>query len=242
MPDRGLRCACVSVTTGQGSGECAAGRWSGAGWMTVGRIIESDACVAEGARWLADRDPRLAAALDQTGPLPLRRRAGGFGDLLGAIVSQQVSTAAADAIWRRLEAADLTSHDRVAQASPEALRACGLSRPKVRYAHALTAAAIDFEALTLLSDEAVIARLVAISGIGRWTAEIYAMFSLGRADVFAPADLALQESARLLFDLDARPGERELRAMAEAWSPWRAVAARLLWAYYRVAKDREGIR
>jgi DNA-3-methyladenine glycosylase II len=88
----------------------------------------------------------------------------------------------------------------------------------------------------------VIATLTEVSGIGVWTAEIYAMFSLGRADVFAPGDLALQEAARILFDLEARPKERDLRQMAEDWAPWRSVAARLLWAYYRVAKDREGIR
>ena len=87
----------------------------------------------------------------------------------------------------------------------------------------------------------VIAELTKVSGIGIWTAEIYAMFSLGRADVFAPGDLALQEAARLLFDLPERPKERALRQMAETWAPWRSVAARLLWAYYRVAKDREGI-
>ena len=86
------------------------------------------------------------------------------------------------------------------------------------------------------------ARLTEVPGIGAWTAEIYAMFSLGRADVFAPGDLALQEAARLLFELPDRPKERVLRQMAEAWAPWRSVAARLLWAYYRVAKDREGIR
>ena len=91
-------------------------------------------------------------------------------------------------------------------------------------------------------DEDVVASLVAVPGIGRWTAEIYAMFSLGRADVFAPGDLALQESARILFEIDERPTEKALRAMAEAWSPWRAVAARILWAYYRVAKNREGVR
>ncbi|MEL6533751.1 MAG: DNA-3-methyladenine glycosylase 2 family protein, partial [Pseudomonadota bacterium] len=79
-------------------------------------------------------------------------------------------------------------------------------------------------------------------GIGIWTAEIYAMFSLGRADVFAPGDLALQEAARLLYDLPKRPTEKELRQMAEAWSPWRSVAARQLWAYYHVVKQREGIR
>ena len=71
---------------------------------------------------------------------------------------------------------------------------------------------------------------------------IYAMFSLGRADVFAPGDLALQEATRVLFDLAARPNDKVLRQMAEAWSPWRAVAARALWAYYRVAKNREGIK
>jgi DNA-3-methyladenine glycosylase II len=84
-------------------------------------------------------------------------------------------------------------------------------------------------------------QLVAVKGIGVWTAEIYAMFSLGRADVFAPGDLALQEGARLLFDLAERPRERALRAMAEAWSPWRSVAARLLWAYYHLCKGREGL-
>lgn len=208
----------------------------------VGRLIETDACVAEGAAWLAAHDARFAAALDLTGPLPLRRREGGFHNLLGAIVSQQVSVAAADAIWRRMEAAGMTQAARVATATEEELRACGLSRQKVRYARALAEAGIDFDALRDLPDEEVVAVLVALPGIGRWTAEIYAMFSLGRADVFAPADLALQESARLLFGLEARPSEKALRSMAADWSTWRAVAARLLWAYYRVAKDREGIR
>lgn len=208
----------------------------------VGRIIETPDCVAEGAAWLAAHDARFAGALALTGPLPLRRRAGGFADLLGAIVSQQVSVASADAIWARLEAAGLTGAGPVAAAGEDALRACGLSRQKIRYAQALAAAGIDFDGLRALSDDQVVAVLVAVPGIGRWTAEIYAMFSLGRADVFAPADLALQESARLLFGLDARPSERALREMAAAWSPWRAVAARLLWSYYRVAKDREGTR
>jgi DNA-3-methyladenine glycosylase II len=208
----------------------------------IGRVIETPGCVAEGAAWLAAHEPRFAAALDATGPLPLRRRAGGFSDLLGAIVSQQVSVASANAIWSRLEAAGMTDPARVASAGDDALRACGLSRQKARYAQALAAAGIDFDGLQALPDEDVVAVLVAVPGIGRWTAEIYAMFSLGRADVFAPADLALQESARLLFALETRPTERALRAMAADWSPWRAVAARLLWAYYHVAKQREGIR
>ena len=106
---------------------------------------------------------------------------------------------------------------------------------------ALAEADIDFSALRDVSDGDVIKTLIQVQGIGAWTAEIYAMFSLGRADVFAPGDLALQEAARILFDLPERPKERELRKMAEAWSPWRSVAARLLFSYYHVAKSREGI-
>ena len=109
-------------------------------------------------------------------------------------------------------------------------------------ARALAEARINYTALRSAPTEDVIATLVAVPGIGAWTAEIYAMFSLGRADVFAPGDLALQEAARVLFDLPERPKERALRDMACDWSPWRSVAARLLWAYYRVAKNREGIR
>jgi DNA-3-methyladenine glycosylase II len=208
----------------------------------IGRIIETPACVAEGADHLARIEPRFAVALQQTGPLPLRRKKDGFEPLLGAIVSQQVSVAAADAIWGRLRDARLTGPRKVAWATEDALRACGLSRQKIRYAKALAEARIDFAALRVRPTDEVIATLVEVPGIGRWTAEIYAMFSLGRADVFAPGDLALQEAARILFEAAARPSERQLRDMAEAWAPWRAVAARLLWAYYRVAKDREGVR
>ena len=179
----------------------------------TGRVIRGDACVAEGAAWLAERHPDLARALDETGPLPLRLRPDGFAQLFSAIVSQQVSTASARAIWRRIEAAGLDDPAAVATAGEDALRAVGLSRQKIRYAQALAQAGIDFAALREAPTQAVIAELTAVPGIGIWTAEIYAMFSLGRADVFAPGDLALQEAARLLFGLDARPRERELRAM-----------------------------
>jgi DNA-3-methyladenine glycosylase II len=210
--------------------------------MGVGRIILTEACVAEGADWLAAREARFASALALTGPLPLRRSEAGFRALLSAIVSQQVSVASANAIWARMEAAGLCDPARMAVATGEELRAVGLSRQKARYGQALAAAGIDFDALQDVPDDEVVAVLTAVPGIGRWTAEIYAMFALGRADVFAPGDLALQEAAKVLFGLEARPSERALRTMAEAWSPWRAVAARLLWAYYRVAKEREGIR
>ena len=141
-----------------------------------------------------------------------------------------------------MQAAGLTDPDRILAASEDGLCAPGLSRQKARYASALARARIDYTALRRASDAEVIATLTAVPGIGPWTAEIYAMFSLGRADIFAPGDLALQEAARLLYDLPARPRERALRDMAESWSPWRSVAARALWAYYRVAKQRDGIR
>jgi DNA-3-methyladenine glycosylase II len=209
--------------------------------MSPGRLILCDADVAEGADWLAARCPRMARALAQTGPLPLRRRPDGFAALFHAIVSQQVSVASANAIWARVEDAGLTRPEAVREVGSERLCALGLSRQKVRYAQALADARIDYEVLRSLPDAAVIETLVEVPGIGAWTAEIYAMFSLGRADVFAPGDLALQEAARALYDLAARPTPAGLREMARDWSPWRSVAARLLFAYYRTVRQREGI-
>lgn len=206
------------------------------------RIIKGDACVIEGAEWLADLDPRFKTALHQTGPLPLRLKPEGFAQLLNAIIGQQVSVASANAIWARMQGLNLTSEAQIAAASDDALRAAGLSGQKMRYARALAEARIDYDALRALSSQEVIKRLTMVTGIGQWTAEIYAMFSLGRADVFAHGDLALQEAARVLLDLPERPKEKQMREIAMQWTPWRSVAARVLWAYYRVVKSREGIR
>ena len=206
------------------------------------RIIETPEDVAEGAAALAARHPSFARAYSLTGPLPLRRRPDGFAELLSAIVSQQVSVASANAIWGRMEAAGLTAPGAVLAAGEDGLRAAGLSRQKIRYAQELARAGIDFAALRGAPTEEVIATLTQVPGIGTWTAEIYAMFSLGHADVFAHGDLALQEAARVLLDLPDRPRERAMREIAADWAPWRSVAARLLWAYYRVEKQREGIR
>ena len=205
------------------------------------RLIQTDDDVREGAAWLAGVEPRFAHALDLTGPLPLRRRAGGFAAMLRTICGQQLSVSAADSVWTRLVAAGADRADVLAALEDEALRACGLSRQKIRYARALAEADLDFEALAEMPEDEAIAALTQLPGIGAWTAEIYLMFSVGRADVFAPGDLALQEAVRILFDLDKRPTEKALRLRAAEWSPWRAVAARLLWSYYRVAKNREGV-
>jgi len=207
----------------------------------TGRIIETQADILEGCDFLARAEPRFARALRLAGTPPLRRRDGGFAALLRTICAQQLSVAAAASVWSRLRAAGADDPATLCALSEGDLRACGLSRPKIRYARAIAEAGLDYAALALLPEEEAIAHLTALPGIGVWTAEIYLMFSVGRADVFAPGDLALQESARLLFDLPARPDEKSLRARAALWSPWRGVAARLLWAYYRTAKQREGI-
>ncbi len=135
-----------------------------------------------------------------------------------------------------------TAPEGVRAASDAELRAAGLSRQKIAYGRGLAESGLDFAALRALPDAEVVAALVRLKGVGVWTAEIYAMFSLGRADVFAPGDLALQEAARMVFELPSRPREPELREMSLAWTPWRGVAARLLWAWYRVANGREGVR
>ncbi|MDG2404227.1 MAG: DNA-3-methyladenine glycosylase 2 family protein [Paracoccaceae bacterium] len=209
--------------------------------MLIHRLIQTEADLADGMSWLAAQEPLFASAFAATGPLPLRDRPDGFASLLSAIISQQLSVASAAAIWERLQQADLTAAHTIALASDDGLRAVGLSRQKIRYARALAASGIDFIGLRKCEDAQVVELLTDVSGIGVWTAEIYAMFSLSRADIFAPGDLALQEATRSLFDLPERPKERALRDMAEAWSPWRSVAARLLWSYYRVIKNREGI-
>ena len=207
----------------------------------TGPIIRNADDVTEGANWLAGVEPRFAALLPTLQPLPLRLKPDGFGPLVHAIMGQQVSVASANAIWARLEAEGLTTAPAMAAMTQDALRDLGLSRQKARYVHALAAAEIDFDELRSKPTEQVLKTLIAVPGIGAWTAEVYAMFSLGRADVFAPGDLALQEGARMIFDLPERPKDKDLREMAKAWSPWRSVAARIIWAYYGATKKRDGL-
>ena len=206
------------------------------------RLIETADDLAEGAAWLAQACPVWAQVLPELGPLPLRRREDGFSAICDAIVSQQISTHAAAAIAGRMVDAGMTSEAAIADAEEAALQACGLSRPKIRYLRAIAEARVDWVALRDMPDDQAIKALVALPGIGPWTAEIYLKFALGRPDVLAAGDLALQESARVMYGLADRPTPAQLIAMAEPWRPWRAVAARGLWAYYRLAKGREGVR
>ena len=206
------------------------------------RLILGPEDLDEGVAHLMAICPVWARVMPELLPLPLRRREDGFVALVDAVVAQMLSTQSAAAIFGRMSAAGLVSEAAIRAADDEALRAVGLSRAKIRYLRALAEAGMDWPALRALPDEAVIARLTALPGIGRWTAEIYLKFALGRADAFAAGDLALAEAARLLYDLPERPGPAALTRLAEPWRPWRSVAARGLWAYYRLAKGREGIR
>jgi DNA-3-methyladenine glycosylase II len=187
---------------------------------------------------LVARDPTLAGIEAAAGPLPWRSRAGGFAGLLQAIMGQQISNQAAAAIWGRLRALPgATSPEGLLALSDEALRAAGLSRPKVAHARSLAAAFLDGRldagTIALMDDAAAVATIASVRGLGPWTAEVYLLFALGRPDVFPAGDLALQASAAHLRGLPARPAPAALRALAEAWRPWRGIAARLLWHHWR---------
>jgi DNA-3-methyladenine glycosylase II len=214
--------------------------------MAVERLIKTDDDVAEGVAELSAKCRFAREMAACCGPLPLRLREPGFEGLARIVVSQQVSVASAAAIWGRFSTQFQPMQPAVIlAASDDALRGAGLSRPKVRTLRAV-ATAIVHEGLTLddldrASNDDVQAALTRVSGIGPWTADIFLMFCLGRADGFAAGDLALQEAAKMVMQLDARPSAQELLVIAEAWRPWRSVAARLLWAYYKVMKEREGI-
>ena len=213
--------------------------------LSGGRIIRSTADLDEGLVYLRSREPRFDAFLAESPSVPLRRTEPGFSTLLHSVVSQQLSVASADAIWGRMTARRPPTAEAFHRARSSSLAAAGLSRPKISYAKELARAVLDgslpLDRLENMPEEEAIAALTSVKGIGRWTAEIYLMFALGRADVIAAGDLALQEAARMMFGLSERPSESQLRELAAAWLPWRAVAARVLWKYYRHARNREGV-
>jgi DNA-3-methyladenine glycosylase II len=208
--------------------------------------ITCTADLEEGMAALAALDPIWEQIIARTGIPPLRRREGGFSSLASIIVSQQLSVASARAVWARVESvlAPLTP-ERVLAASDEEMRLSGLSRPKQKTCapspRRSPRASSTFSALETATPEFVHAHMTAVSGIGPWTADVYLLFCLGHRDGFAAGDLAVQEAAKVAFGLPPRPKPAELTELAEAWRPWRGVAARLLWAYYAVLKSREGI-
>ena len=175
----------------------------------------------------------------------LRRRPGGFAGLASIIVSQQLSTASANAIWTRLAAQlDPFEPAAVRRARPIRLARAGLSAAKIRalkaIAKAVDGGTLDLAGLVDRPADDAHRTLIEVHGIGPWTADIYLLFCLGHADTWPAGDLALQEATRLLLALKTRPTSKEMGPLAESWRPWRGAAACMLWSYYRSAKQRDG--
>jgi DNA-3-methyladenine glycosylase II len=209
-------------------------------------FIHSEADLDAAIARLIAAEPRFAEVLAHAGRPPLRRREGGFVGLVSIIVSQQLSVASAAAILGRLTAAlDPLDPAAVLRARADKLRRAGLSGPKIRtlkaIARAIDKGELDLASLGRLPADAAHATLTTVHGIGPWTADIYLLACLGHADAWPAGDLALQEAAKLLLTLKTRPTTKEMGPLAEPWRPWRAVAARLLWTYYRARKQREGV-
>jgi len=204
----------------------------------VGRIALTRATLLDGVRELTARDARLSRIVDRYGPPPLWARRHGFATLMRIILEQQVSLASAAALFRRLE----TSLDggitpaSVSAAGRAGLQALGVTRQKARYACELaervTSGALSLRAMARLPDDDVAARLIAVPGIGPWTASIYLLMALRRPDVWPPGDLALHKALARLRGRGAVPTSDEAEALAQQWRPWRAVAARILWHAY----------
>lgn len=201
------------------------------------RRIDSADDVAEGLEALAHCDSRLARAMELSGPIPLRRKPPGYEALAEIVLSQMVSKASARALWRKLElAAGEISPAAILALSSETLREAGLSRAKAdtlrRVGSAVLRGDLDLDHMCTLDGRAAVRTMTAIKGVGPWTAEVYLLFCAGHPDVFPSGDVALQSAAAHALGMDVRPSAKELSVLAEQWSPWRGVAARLLWAYY----------
>ena len=208
------------------------------------RYLHTDADLQAGLVQLILADPRLKTVAEKAGAFSLRRREAGFPGLCAIVCGQQLSTASAAAIRARLFAAfDPFHHDAVIRARADKLKRLGLSAPKIRsireIGKAVANGRIDLTAVGDMDADQAHAALTALHGIGPWTADIYLLFCLGHADAFPSGDLAVQESARIAFGLRKRPDAKALAKMAEAWRPWRGVAAHLLWAYYHAVKKRD---
>ena len=211
--------------------------------MQPGGPIETLADIERGLARLREIDPRLAAVIAASGDVPLRRSEPGFASLASIVVAQQVSRQSADAIWARLTALiDPLKPESFLQGGEAAWRQAGLSRPKQRALVAVCEAVLDgrldLDRQCRVDGKTAMAEMTAIRGIGPWTAEVYLLFAAGHPDIFPAGDIALQAAVADAFELAVRPSERDLRAMAESWAPWRGVAARLFWAFYAARRGR----
>jgi DNA-3-methyladenine glycosylase II len=207
-------------------------------------FLHTEADLLAGLAELVKLDPRLAPVAETAGAFSLRRREGGYAGLCAIVCGQQVSVASAAAMRDRLFAAfDPFHHDTVRLARTDKLKRLGLSNAKIKsikeIGKAVGKGAIDLNAVGEMDADAAHALLTALHGVGPWTADIYLLFCLGHADAFPAGDLAVQEAARIALALRERPDAKQLTKIAEAWRPWRGVAAHLMWAYYHAVKKRD---
>ena len=207
------------------------------------RIIRGPSDIQAGLEALVEFDPRLVAIVGAAGPVPLRLNEPGFAGLASIIVSQMVSRASAEAIWRRITAVGPVTAAGYAALDPAVVATFGLSRAKaatlLNLSTAISQNLIDLEAICELERDEAIRTLTTLPGIGPWTAGVYLMFCGGHPDIFPSGDVALQAAVGHALGLEARPQAKDLAAMAEAWRPWRSVAARLFWAYYATKMRRD---
>jgi DNA-3-methyladenine glycosylase II len=207
-------------------------------------FLHTEADLLAGLQQLIAADPRLRLVAEKAGSFALRRREGGYAGLCAIVCGQQLSTASAAAIRNRLFAAfDPFHHDTVRLARTDRLKRLGLSAGKIKsireIGKAVARGRIDLDAVGNMEADAAHAALIALHGIGPWTADIYLLFCLGHADAFPAGDLAVQEAVRIALNMRKRPDAKQLVKIAEAWRPWRGVAAHLFWAYYHAMKKRD---
>lgn len=202
------------------------------------QTFETEHDLALGVAFLSSREERFALVSRRLGMPPLRRSKGNFQTLVHIIVEQMISLSASKAISARLQQRLIPfAPETVCMTSFAMLRSLGLSEAKARavkaVANAVRGGELNLEELASFDDEKAKAVLMALPGIGPWTAEIYILTALGRSDAWPAGDVALQVAVQDLFGLECRPDHRQMSAIAESWRPWRAAAARLLWSHYR---------
>lgn len=210
------------------------------------KIIRDIADIDQGLAALVVIDPRLKAIVQKAGPLPLRLSPPGFAGLAHIIVSQVVSRASADAIWRKMEdgIGEVTAQNYLARTAIDQPN-FGLSRAKAKTLNGVATAVVErklnFDALNAIGEEQAFRELTSLGGIGPWTAQVYLMFCGGHADIFPSGDSALQAAVARAFEMEVRPTQKMLDRIASEWSPWRSVAARLFWAYYASVMRRDAL-
>lgn len=204
----------------------------------IENTLNSQKDVNAGLEFLSKKDYYLANLICKKSDFSLPKRNAGFAALLKIIISQQLSTTAANSIWNKFIDSNLTSRTNILAANEQTLLSRGLSRQKCIYVKALADEDINYNDLAKKSSEEIVNRLTQIKGIGKWTAQIYCLFSLGKANIFPSGDLALQEAIKIIFGLKERPSEQEVIKISENWDPWKSLAAHLLWDYYNKIKKK----